>query len=339
MSLPRRLIVRTLLALPMLAAAAWPAAAAEPVRELRMGSPWPTSSTMHIALLRFAKEVEEQSGGAIKVRVYPDSQLGDIQALITGVQQGTVDMVFLSMGNAGVLKGGSALNVAYVPYLFDSKAEAERIANGELFAPIFDDLASQSGVRIFGVHGARSPRAVHNARRPVAGPADVKGLKLRIPPIEGIKLAFDTLGAKPVVMGLGDTYNAISRNQVDGHENGIDAAIGYKWYEVAKYWSPTDHIFETGAWYANEKLWQGFTSQQQAILKAAARTGGADMTAAGEKLDAEGLATMKAAGVTVTPVDKAAFREALKDVHQKLEGRVWPEGLVAKIRAAQTSAK
>jgi TRAP-type transport system periplasmic protein len=336
MNLRRRLIASTILAglvaLPV-------AATAADTKELRMGSPWPTSSPMHAALVRFAKEVDEKSSGAVKVRVYPDSQLGDIQALITGVQQGTVDMVFLSMGNAGVLKGGAALNVAYVPYLFDSKKEAERLANGELFTPIFDELATQSGVRIFGVYGSRSPRAVHNSKKAVSTPADLKGMKIRIPPIDGIRLAFDSMGAKPVVMGLGDTYNAISRNQVDGHENGIDAAIGYKWYEVAKHWSVTDHIFETGAWYVNEKVWQGFTADQRAMFQAAARTGGADMTAAGEKLDAEGVATMQAAGVTVTQVDKAAFREALKDVHLKLEGRVWPEGLVAKIRAAQSGAK
>lgn len=310
-------------------------AAAQQARELRLGSPWPTVSTPHAALPVFADEVEKQSKGAIKVRVYPDSQLGDIQALINGVQLGTVDMTFLAMGNAGVLKGGAALNVAYVPYLFNSKQDAERVANSELFQAMFDNLAKESGVRILAVYGARSPRAVQNSKRPVVKPDDLAGLKIRIPPIDGIRLAFEQMKARPVVLGLGDTYNAIDRGQVDGHENGIDAAVGYKWYEVAKHWTQTDHIYETGAWYINEKLWQSFTDDERTMFRRAAQEGGKAMTAAGEKVDAEGLEIMKKAGVTISTPDKAAFREALKDVHKKLEGRVWPDGLVDKIRAMQ----
>ncbi|WP_159718989.1 TRAP transporter substrate-binding protein [Geminicoccus flavidas] len=310
-------------------------ALAQEVKEIRLGSPWPTSSTIHEALPVFAEEVEKLSEGRIKVRVYPDSQLGDIQALINGVQLGTVDMTYLAIGNAGVLRGGAPLNVAYTPYLFNTKEDAERIANSEVFQPLYDDLAEQSGVRIFAVHGARSPRAVQNSQRPVKTPADLEGLKIRIPPIDGIRVAFETMGARPVVLGLGDTYNAIERGQVDGHENGIDAAVGYKWFEVAKYFTPTDHIFETAAFYVNEGLWQSFSEEDREIFRKAAATGGAAMTKAGEAVDKEGYEIFAENGVEVTEPDKEAFREALKDVYTQFEGTVWPEGLVAKIRAMQ----
>lgn len=316
-------------------AAPWIRTAAAQPRELRLGSPWPTTSTPHVALVTFAAEVEKKTEGRIKVRVFPDSQLGDIQALINGLQLGTIDMTYLAIGNAGVLRGGAALNVAYVPYLFNTKQDAERIANSPVFAELYDTLAREAGVRIFAVYGARSPRGLQNSKRPVARPEDVRGLRIRIPPIDGIRLAFEKLGARPVVLGLGDTYQAISRNQVDGHENGIDAAIGYKWYEVAKNWSQTSHVFETAAFYANERLWQSFQPADREAIVAAARAGGADMTAATERLDAEGLATFKASGVVITEPDIAAFRSTLRDVAAPLEGRVWPEGLVAKLRAMQ----
>ncbi|MBH0238490.1 TRAP transporter substrate-binding protein [Methylobrevis albus] len=324
-----------LLAAAAFAAATLGSAFAQEVKEIRLGSPWPTASTIHTALPVFADEVERLSEGKIKVRVYPDSQLGDIQALINGVQLGTVDMTYLAIGNAGVLRGGTALNVAYVPYLFDSKEDAERIANSEVFGELYDELASQSGVRIFAVYGARSPRAVQNKVRAVSKPEDMVGLKIRIPPIDGIRLAFEAMGAKPVVLGLGDTYNAIERGQVDGHENGIDAAVGYKWYEIAKHFTPTEHIYETAAWYINENLWASFTDAEREIFRAAAKAGGMAMTEAGEAVDVEGYKIFKEQGVTVTQPDTEAFREALKDVYKNFEGRVWPEGLVAKIRAMQ----
>ncbi len=135
------------------------------------------------------------------------------------------------------------------------------------------------------------------------------------------------MGAKPVVLGLGDTYNAIERGQVDGHENRIDAAVGYKWYEVAKFFTLTDHIYETGAFYINEKLWQSFSPQEKEIFINAAKEGGAAMTAAGEKVDIEAKKIFADNKVEITQPDKPAFEKALADVYKRFEGRVWPEGL------------
>ena len=173
----------------------------------------------------------------MKILVYPDSQLGDIQALISGAQTGTVDMTYLSVGNAGVLKGGTPLNVAYVPTLFKSAAAAVGAVNSAMFQEMYETLATESGVRIFAAYGSRLPRAINTIKGPINKPADLKGMKIRVPPIELLRATFDKLGAKPVVMGVGDTYMALSRGQVDGQENGIDALVTYKWYEVTRYLS------------------------------------------------------------------------------------------------------
>jgi TRAP-type C4-dicarboxylate transport system substrate-binding protein len=326
-----RITRRAALALPLLAMPAL--VRGQGAREIRLGSAWSTTSTPHVALVEFARQVEEKSTGRIKVRVFPDSQLGDIQALINGLQLGTVDMSFLAIGNAGVLRGGAPLNVAYTPYLFPSKAKAEEIANSPIFREMYDGLAAQSGVRIFAVYGQRSPRAVHNSVRPVNRAADINGLRLRVPPIDGLRLMFEKLGARPVVLGLGDTYMAISRQQVDGHENGLDAAVGFRWYEVAKHWAVTDHVYETGAWYMNERLWAGLSPAERELLIECARLGGAEMSKAGEALDAQAITTLQGAGVAITRPDLNEFRTILRDVHLSSEGRVWPAGLVDRIRS------
>ncbi len=59
-----------------------------------------------------------------------------------------------------------------------------------------------------------------------------------------MRATWEKLGTKPVVMGLGDIYMALSRGQIDGQENGMDAIIGYKWYEVTKYYSPLGQTYE-----------------------------------------------------------------------------------------------
>jgi TRAP-type C4-dicarboxylate transport system substrate-binding protein len=232
-----------------------------------------------------------------------------------------------------VLKGGPQLNLAYVPSLFKSKAAAEEIANGPIFQKMYEDVASQSGVRIFAVYGQRTPRGVQNSKRAVVKPDDMKGLKIRIPPIDGMRQFVGTLGAQGVVMGLGDTYQGISRGQVDGHENGIDAAISFKWFEVAKYWTETAHMYETAAWYMPEKIWQSLTPDQRKAFVSAAKAGGAVVTQLGEKIEKDGLETFKANGVTVSQPDRAAFEAALKDAYRQSEGKLWPAGLVDQIRA------
>lgn len=311
------------------------AAQVHAVKELRMGSPWPTATVLHVGAAEFVKEVDKLSKGQLKINLYPDAQLGDIQALVTAVQTGTVDLTFLGPGNASVLKGGTALNVVYVPYLFKGRDVVEGILNGPLFQPIYEDLAKQSNVRVFGCYGARLPRGLLTNKGPVVKPADLKGMKMRTPPVELMRATWEKLGAKPVIMGMGDIYMSITRGQVDGQENGLDAIIGFKWYEVAKYYSNTDHVFDTAAYYAHEKMWQSLTQGERDVLKQAAKNAGAALTKAMNVYEKDALETLKKNGVAITQPDQAAFRETVKDLYKKYEGKLWPEGFVDKIRAAE----
>ncbi len=313
------------------------AAQAFAVKELRMGSPWPTATILHVGAAEFVKEVGRLSKGQLRISLYPDAQLGDIQALVSSTQTGTVDLVFLGPANASVLKGGQALNVIYVPYLFKSRDVVESILNGPLFQPIYEELARQSNVRIFGCYGARLPRGLLTVKGPIVKPSDLKGMKMRTPPIELMRATWEKLGTKPVILGMSDIYLSISRGQVDGQENGLDAIIGFKWYEVAKYYSNTDHVFDTAAYYANEKLWQSLSAAERDVLKQAAKSAGAALTKAMTAYEKEAIDTLRKSGVTITQPDQAAFHEAVKVLYKdkKYEGKLWPEGFVERIRAAQ----
>lgn len=310
-----------------------PAPAADLV--LRLGTPFVTGSNLHKGTEKFASLVAQESQGHIKVQVYPDSQIGDIQALISGMQLGTVDMAYLGVANAAQLKGGQPLNVSYLPYLFKSKEKATEILNGPIFQEMYDTLAKQSGLRIFAVAGARSPRAIQTVRGPIKKPEDLKGMHLRIPPIDMFRAAFETLGVKVVPLGLSDVYMALSRGQVEGQDNGFDLSLTFKWHEVAKYWSATDHVYDTAAWYITERRWQSLTPEQREMFRKAANAGGKLATDLGDEFDRKGVDELKKAGVTYTVPDVAAFRAAWKDVHKQYEGKVWPVGLVDRIRAAQ----
>ncbi|HVY05808.1 MAG TPA: TRAP transporter substrate-binding protein [Burkholderiales bacterium] len=302
---------------------------------LRFGTPFVTNSNLHKAMEEFAKVVDKESGGKIRVQVYADSQIGDIQQLIAGMQLGTVDMAYLGVGNSGQLKDCGALNIAYLPYLFKNKEKATQVLNGPIMQEFYDACAKSSGVRIFAVAGARSPRAIVTTKGPIKKPEDLKGLRLRIPPIPIFRETFESLGVKVVPLGLNEVYMALSRGQVDGQDNGFDLTLTFRFHEVSKYWTATDHVYDVAAWYISERRWKSMTKEQQALFVKAAQIGGKVATDMGEKFDRDGMEELKKQGVIYTVPDKAAFEHAWKDVYKSYEGKVWPDGLVAKLKAAQ----
>jgi len=302
---------------------------------LRFGTPFVTNSNLHKAMEKFAEVVAKESGGKIKVQVYADSQIGDIQQLIAGMQLGTVDMAYLGVGNSGQLKDCGALNISYLPYLFKSKQQATAMLNTPVFLELYDACAKSSGTRIFAVAGARSPRALVTTKGPIRKPEDVKGMRLRIPPIPIFRDTWESLGVKVVPLGLNEVYMALSRGQVDGQDNGFDLTVSFRFHEVSKYWSATDHVYDVAAWYISERRWKTLTPEQQELFKRAAQIGGKVATDLGEQLDAQGMDELKKAGVTYVVPDKAAFEAAWKDVYKNYEGKVWPAGLVERIKAAQ----
>ena len=302
---------------------------------LRFGTPFVTNSNLHKAMEKFAEVVARESAGKIKVQVYADSQIGDIQQLIAGMQLGTVDMAYLGVGNSGQLKGCGPLNVSYLPYLFKSKRAAEDVLNGPIFQELYEQCAQSAGVRIFAVGGDRSPRAIVTTKGPIRKPEDLNGMRLRIPPIPIFRDTFEAVGVKVVPLGLNEVYMALSRGQVDGQDNGFDLTLSFRFHEVSKFWSATDHCYDVGAFYVSERKWKTFTPEQKALFKRAAAEGGKLATQLGEELDKRGLEELKKAGVTYVVPDKAAFEKAWSNVYKNYEGKVWPDGLVQRIKAAQ----
>ena len=224
---------------------------------LRFGTTFVSGSNPHKGMLKFAEIVDKESQAKIKIKiqVYTDSQIGDILQLISGMQLGTVDMAFLGVANAGQLKGDAPLNISYTPYLYKNNEKAAEIMNGPIFQEMYENLAKQAGLRIFAVAGARSPRAIVTTKGPIKTPADLQGMRLRIPPIDMFRAMLERVGVKVVPLGINEINMALSRNQVEGQNNGFDLTLTFKWQEVSKYWSATDHVHDVSAWYINENRW------------------------------------------------------------------------------------
>ncbi len=321
-----------LVALAMSAAAG--IALAQPI-ELRLATQSPGNSPWQRAMQKFADVVAADTKGEIKINVYTDGQLGDLPQLLTGMQLGTQDMAYFALGGAFFLKDAAPLQVAYVPYLFDSKEGAAKALNSPPMKKLYDEVAQKTGVRIFAISGARSPRAIQTTKGPITKPEDLKGLKMRIPGLPIFDATFRALGVRIVPMNMTEMFTAFSAGTIEGQDNGADLSIPFKFHEVAKYWSATDHVYEETAWYISDKLWAKLTPAQQAIFLKASVEAGKIADVEIQKLDEQVPSIMKAANATYTVPDRAAFKKALSGVAAQFEGKVWPVGMAEQLHNAQ----
>ena len=297
------------------------------------GSPWVK------AMRRFAKIVNEKTKGEIKVIVYPDAVLGDMTQTLMGLRTGSIDMAHFDVGVASFMKEYKAMQIVWCPYLFKSKEACRRVMNSKMIWDYIEKATKKSGVRIFAIAGNRSPRAIETVRGPIMKPEDLKGMKLRMPGIPIFLKTAEAWGAKPTPLGMSEIYMALKQGVVEGQDNGFDLSIPPKFYEVAKYWSATDHVFSITAWYINEKVWQSLTPKQRKIFKDAGNEAGAYETELVNELDKKGIEILKKAGCTYVIPDRAAFKKATENIPKLFEGKIWPKGWVKKIKEMQKNFK
>jgi TRAP-type C4-dicarboxylate transport system substrate-binding protein len=124
----------------------------------------------------------------------------------------------------------------------------------------------------------------------------------------------------------------LSRGTIDGQDNGFDLSIPAHFYEAAKFWSATDHIYELVGWFISERLWQRLSPEERVVLADATKQGGQVTTDLTQKLNQDALNVLKTNGCTYVVPDRDKFRAAVADSHKKFDGTLWPKGMVEHVR-------
>ena len=255
-----------------------------------------------------ADEVARRSDGRYRLQLYPDGQLSGEREMVVGAQVGTVDLVLVSTGPVGSFVPASL--ITDIPFLFRDYAHARAVLDG----PIGQDL-----LREFPVHGLialawgeNGIRHLTTRSRPVREPADLKGLKLRTMQNSVHILAFSTLGARPSPMPFPGVYGALQAGIIDGQENPIPVILDTRLAEVQKVLSLTGHVYSPALFLMAPRAWQGLSDADRTLFRAAAQAAAIAMRAEIDRLDREGLETLRQAGMTINAdVDKPAFQAAL----------------------------
>ncbi|WP_332688430.1 TRAP transporter substrate-binding protein, partial [Bosea sp. (in: a-proteobacteria)] len=183
-------------------------------------------------------------------------------------------------------------------------------------------------------------RAVTNSRRPINQPADVQGLKIRVPPELAIKAAFEALGASTQTIAFQEVYLALANNVVDGQDNPVGTTFAAKFYEAQKHIALTRHIYASIMFCANPRVWSGkLNEEQRKIISEEGAKAGAAARKGVRDNEESNLAAMQKAGVAITRPDVAPFRDKMGPAYEQLRKALGEEAwnswtkLVAAARA------
>jgi TRAP-type transport system periplasmic protein len=200
-----------------------------------------TTPTLNAALDLYARQlaidVEKDTGGRIKVEVYPASQLGSIPRQIEGTQFGAIQCAIIPPEFfVGI---DERFEVLAAPGLVTSIAQGQKVAADPAVEKFYLGLGADKGLHGVAVALAEPSEVI--SKNAIRHLADFKGKKLRIFASEFQSAAFKQLGTTPVAMSPGDVMTAIQQGSLDSSVAGIQLLSGLHFYDAAKYITVTDH--------------------------------------------------------------------------------------------------
>jgi TRAP-type transport system periplasmic protein len=271
---------------------------------------------------KFADLVSEKSGGKMKVRLFAGGVLGGDLQTVSALQGGTLDITVL---NSGILAAQVPDFALFdFPFLFENSEQAYKVMDG----PVGQDLAKRlepKGLKGLG-YWDLGFRQVTNNSRPITGPQDLEGLKIRVIQSPIYLETFKALGANPVPMPFPEVYTGLEQRTVDGQENPYTVIEGSKFNEVQDYVSATNHIYNPQSLIIGQKTWERLNADEQALIQEAATEATEYQREVTQNSQGKALEALKQS-MKFNEVNKealAAFREKVKPVIEQFSKEIDP---------------
>jgi tripartite ATP-independent transporter DctP family solute receptor len=282
---------------------------------IKMGHAQVPSHPVHEAMLFLAKRVEEKSNGKIRVKVFPNQQLGSERELLELLQIGSLGMTKVS---AAALEGfAPTMAVFGLPYLFRDDAHQRAVLEGPIGKQLLLD-GEEFWLRGLTYYDA-GKRSFYTKDKPVEMPADLEGKKVRVMESTTASNMVKALGGSPTPVSYGELYTALQQGIVDAAENNPPSLYTSKHYEVCKFYSLDEHAALPDVVIVSTKVWESLTEQEQQWLQEAADESATYEYELWAASTAESMRELEAAGVTITYPDKEPFRKAVEGIYTQLK--------------------
>ena len=285
--------------------------------ELKFGHVGEPGSLIGASADEFARRANAKLGGKYKIVVYGSSQLGGDKELMQKLKLGTVDFAEPS---TVMSSEADIFGVFEMPYLVKSRDHMKKIEH-ELFWSKMAPETEKKGIKLLAVW-ENGYRHITNNKHPINTPADLKGLKLRVPEGKWRVKMFQAYGANPSPMKFSEVFTALQTGVMDGQENPFAQIASAKFYEVQKYLSLTGHVYTPSYVAVGSKKFATLPANVRKILEDTAKETQAWVYEKAARDDDDLLEKMKKSGIKVNEANKDAFIAASKPVYEEFSREV-----------------
>jgi tripartite ATP-independent transporter DctP family solute receptor len=297
-------------------------------KEFRSADVHPADYPTVRAVEYLGKLVEERSGAKFSVKVFGQSQLGSEKDTVEQTKLGALDMV--RVNTAAFNNIAPETVIPALPFIFKSTEHMRQVLDGPVGDDILKSLEPQGFIGLaFYDSGARS---FYLTKKSIKTPADMKGLKVRVQQSDMWVAMMQALGANPTPMPYAEVYTALKTGVVDGAENNWPSYESSKHFEVAKFYSLTEHSMAPEVLVFSKVVWDTLPKDQQDIIRKAAKDSVPYMRKLWDEREAASRKVVEAGGVQVVKdVDRQAFSDAMKPVYEKFAATPALQSLVKRI--------
>ena len=285
-------------------------------REITFGHVGGPDSLFELSANNFAEIANERLPEPYEVVVFGSSQLGNDQELLQRLRLGTVDFALPSTIMSSV---ADEFGLFELPYLVKDREHMKRIEE-EIVWPTLAPIAEENGYRILAVW-ENGFRHVTNNVRPIEGPEDLQGVKLRTPRGVWRVRMFEEYGAEPSPMALSEVFMALQTGVMDGQENPLAQIAGQRFQEVQNYLSLTGHVY-TPAYIAAGTRFERLPDEIREILIQAAEENQAYVYETAARLDNDLIDVIMEAGTEVNEVNTSAFIDASQGIYSAFASEI-----------------
>jgi tripartite ATP-independent transporter DctP family solute receptor len=279
--------------------------------EIKLGHVGEPGSLFQQSADEFARRANAKLAGKAKVVVYGSSQLGGDKEMLQKLKLGTIDMALPSTVMTSEV---DMYGIFELPYIVKDREHMKRIEK-EVYWPSIAPLTEKKGLKVLAVW-ENGYRHITDSKRPIRVPADLKGIKLRVPEGKWRVKMFQDYGANPSPMKFSELFTALQTGVMDGQENPLTQIYSAKLQEVQKYLSLSGHVYTPAFVTVGTRRFNGLPADVRKVLEDTAKETQAFVYATAARADTDLLGKLKQAGMEVNEVDKDAFVAASKPIYE-----------------------
>ena len=269
----------------------------------------PDTHPLNVRAREMAAAIKSETGGKFDLQIFPNNQLGSDTDMLSQIRSGGVEFFTLSGLILSTLVPAASING--IGFAFPDYDTVWKAMDGDLGAHVRGEI-KKAGLDVMDKIWDNGFRQTTSSSRPITGPDDLKGFKIRVPVSPLWTSMFKAFDAAPASINFSEVYSALQTRIVEGQENPLAIISTAKLYEVQKFCSLTNHMWD-GFWFlANRRAWERLPQDVRVIVAKNINAAAVNERADTAKLNANLQQELAGKGLTFNQPAVAPFRDKLR---------------------------